>query len=256
MHVMQVLAYLRLLVEWPANANMLLQSMYNAITLENVINDLYTNVLESLNNNVFVEEQSEEDLRLEQNEIFSKNLALSFGIFGFVLMVLILALIIYYCTKLVSMRVLCCKKIMQKIKSKLFYSVWIRYMIESNLKMTHNSIFMLYISGSFGETISATIRSSIQLIILILIVIWPIFLILFLYSYRNKVNEPDFRAKVVSMYGGIKTTKFSSLIYTSLFCLRRLLLVCILLVLQNHSVWLILCYNGLQSFYFWYMVLV
>ena len=65
MHVMQVLAYLRLLVEWPANANMLLQSMYNAITLENVINDLYTNVLESLNNNVFVEEQSEEDLRLE-----------------------------------------------------------------------------------------------------------------------------------------------------------------------------------------------
>ena len=65
MHVMQVLAYLRLLVEWPANANMLLQSMYNAITLENVINDLYTNVLESLNDNVFVEEQSEEDLRLE-----------------------------------------------------------------------------------------------------------------------------------------------------------------------------------------------
>ena len=109
MHVMQVMAYMRLLVEWPANANMLLQSMYNAITLENVINDLYRNFIESLNDNVFVEEQSEEDFRLEQKDIFSKNLALSFGIFGFVLMVLILVLIVYYFTKLVSMRVRCCK---------------------------------------------------------------------------------------------------------------------------------------------------
>jgi len=42
MHVMQVMAYLRLLVDWPANSQMMLQSMHNAITLENIINDFYT----------------------------------------------------------------------------------------------------------------------------------------------------------------------------------------------------------------------
>ena len=41
MHVMQVMAYLRLLVDWPANSAMMLQSMHNAITLENIINDVY-----------------------------------------------------------------------------------------------------------------------------------------------------------------------------------------------------------------------
>lgn len=34
MHVMQVITYLRFLVEWPANTQTLLDSMYNAITLE------------------------------------------------------------------------------------------------------------------------------------------------------------------------------------------------------------------------------
>ena len=42
MHVMQVMAYLRLLVaNQPANSKIILQSMHNAITLENVINDFY-----------------------------------------------------------------------------------------------------------------------------------------------------------------------------------------------------------------------
>ena len=39
MHVMQVITYYRIMVEWPANANMMLLSMHNAITLENLIND-------------------------------------------------------------------------------------------------------------------------------------------------------------------------------------------------------------------------
>ena len=102
------MAYLRLVVDWPANANMLLQSMYNAITLENVINDLYGSFMRNFGDQVFEEEQekqSEEDLRLEKSNIFSRNMALSMGIFGLVLIILVLALIFYYFTKLVSMRV-------------------------------------------------------------------------------------------------------------------------------------------------------
>ena len=40
MHVMQVMAYLRLVVAWPANSHMMLKSMHNAITLENIFNEI------------------------------------------------------------------------------------------------------------------------------------------------------------------------------------------------------------------------
>ena len=62
------------------------------------------------------------------------------------------------------------------------------------------------------------------------------------------------------MYQGINTKKFAALMYTSIFCIRRLLLVCTLLVLKLvldiQGIWLILAYNGLQSLYFWYMTSV
>ena len=50
MHVMQVMAYLRLAVEQPANSNMMLQSMHNAITLENIINSFYDTFLDDFKN--------------------------------------------------------------------------------------------------------------------------------------------------------------------------------------------------------------
>ena len=37
MHVMQVIAYLRLAVNWPANTSMMQNSIHNALTLENLI---------------------------------------------------------------------------------------------------------------------------------------------------------------------------------------------------------------------------
>ena len=64
------------------------------------------------------------------------------------------------------------------------------------------------------------------------------------------------------MYVGQKTKKVTAMMYTTVFCLRRLFLVCTLLVLYDErnepgmGIWLILAYNGLQSLYLWYMALV
>lgn len=55
--------------------------------------------------------------------------------------------------KIISVKVRCCNIFRKLLKLKLFYNVWIRYMIESNLKMTHNCIFFLYINGSFDIVI-------------------------------------------------------------------------------------------------------
>ena len=142
------MAYLRLLVDWPANANMMLVSMHNAITLENFVNGMYDSFYEELDE--FQESEKEEDALLKENDIVYKNVALSLGIFSIFLGFMILALLFYFVLKLLSMRFKCVNAIINKIKRKLFYSVWIRFLIESNLKMTHNCIFFLYISGSFG----------------------------------------------------------------------------------------------------------
>ena len=102
MHVMQVMAYLRLLVDWPANANMMLLSMHNAITLENIINDLYDSIWGGLSEEFG--EDDEEDALLKKNDIPYKNIGLSLGIFGIFLGVLVLLLIFYFVLKLLSMR--------------------------------------------------------------------------------------------------------------------------------------------------------
>ena len=143
MHVMQVIAYLRLLVSWPANSNMMLESMHNAITLENIINDVYNAAIDDLY------ETNEEADRLKDYDISYKNWALSLGIFGICLGVLVVCLIFYFMLKCFASRFKCCNTVRNKLKVKLFYSVWIRYMIESNLRMTHNCVFYLFISGGF-----------------------------------------------------------------------------------------------------------
>ena len=51
MHVMQVMAYLRLLTNHPANSEMMLKSMHNAITLEHLIDEFYSNYLVNLSDN-------------------------------------------------------------------------------------------------------------------------------------------------------------------------------------------------------------
>ena len=79
---------------------------------------------------------------------------------------------------------------------------------------------------------------------------------IFLYSKRDNLKKQSFNQKFKSMYSGIKTKYFSALMYTPVFCLRRLMLVCALLLLQEHSVWLIYAFNLLQSLYFLYICAV
>ena len=55
------------------------------------------------------------------------------------------------------------------------------------------------------------------------------------------------------MYGGIKIEKILTLIYTAIFCLRRLLLVVTLVMFGKNVVFVIIAYNVIQTLYFWYM---
>ena len=222
------MAYLRLLTVWPANANMMLHSMHNAITLDNVTNSLYNSFFRNFVNDF--NNEDDEQARLEENDIMHKNLGLSLGIFFIFLSLLILAVFLYFITEIMADRVKFCKKVRNILKAKLFYNAWIRYMIESNLKMTHNCIFFLYVSGSFLHT-EDKINTITRIFLLIIIVLWPIFTTIWLLCNREKIDEKGFKWKFISMYQGVKTNHVSSLLYTTLFCTRRLTLVCSLIAL-------------------------
>lgn len=57
------------------------------------------------------------------------------------------------------------------------------------------------------------------------------------------------------MYNGMRPQTFTAIMYTSAFCVRRLLLVCTLVILRNDQFCLIYAYNGIQTFYIWYVML-
>lgn len=57
------------------------------------------------------------------------------------------------------------------------------------------------------------------------------------------------------MYVGIKIKSVVTLLYTSVFCFRRFLLVIALLIFGKNSVFVIVAYHVIQSFYFFYMTL-
>ena len=109
MHVMQVLAYMRLYITtWPANTAMMLQSVHNAITLENVLDGLYDGLGLKDDDNFEENEEdaeNEEEKELEMYDISTTNLVLSLGIFGIFLGLLVFALLLYLLLRVISVRV-------------------------------------------------------------------------------------------------------------------------------------------------------
>ena len=112
------------------------------------------------------------------------NLFLSFGVYAFVFLLLGIAFLVYYLVKYLSKRSSKFRKIELYLKKKLFFSSAIRYMIESNLKITHNSLFFLAITGSF-ETTKDKVFTSFVILLLVVIIVWPLFITAFLLYNRT-----------------------------------------------------------------------
>ena len=167
---------------------------------------------------------------MRENDIAYTNLYFSLGIFGIFLSFIFLLVLIYLIINLLSTRINCCLKKRNYLRRKLLYNVWIRYILESNLKMTHTCIFFLAISGGFA-TVDQNIRTWIRITILTFYLLWPIFMILFLYRHRNELDKQSFMNKFKAMYSGIKTKKLTAYTYNSIFCIRRFLLVITLYLL-------------------------
>ena len=87
----------------------------------------------------------------------------------------------------------------------LFYSCFIRYLIKSNLVLTHNTFFFLAFMFSY-QTLAKAISSSVYILIMIIVILWPISISYFLFKNKSKLNEQDFKTKYSSLYEGLRTS--------------------------------------------------
>lgn len=200
------------------------------------------------------------DLSPEARQMRDKNLSydskgLSLGIYTVFLGGLFLALVFYFVLKCFSWYLGCCKKVKLTMNDTLFYNAWIRYLVESNLTTTHNCVFYLYIVG-WDSLRQSSFNSIIRIMTLVIVLIWPFFAIFFLFWKRQKLQTPSFKRKFTSMYEGLRLQHGLALTYTSVFCLRRLLLVSIFMGLDGHGYLLIVAFNCIQSLYLEYMAQV
>ena len=107
---------------------------------------------------------------------------------------------------MLSLKIRCCKTIQNLLEEKLFYNAWIRYMVQSNLKITHNCIFYLVISGSFG-TAEDNVSTIFRIVLLALILAWPIVCAVIMCSRKDRLGDKSFKRKFISMYNGLRVVK-------------------------------------------------
>ena len=105
----------------------------------------------------------------------------------------------------------------------LFFNSFIRYLIKSNLVLTHNTfIFLAFLMGF--NTFTDAISSVINLLVLVVVIVWPILISWFLIKNKDNLDTEDFKTKYQSLYQGLKIERWYYLLYNSAFCIRRFLL--------------------------------
>ena len=132
----------------PANLQLILESVHSAISfdvLKDKAKDWSIQKFNSTRDSMSAEE-------LNAVGIKHPTLFWSLGIYAFVFIFLVVVVIIYYIVKYLASRSSKMRKIIAYFRKKLFFNSWIRLMIQSNLKITHNSVFFLSLTGSFDTT--------------------------------------------------------------------------------------------------------
>lgn len=125
------------------------------------------------------------------------------------------------------------KNILRKIWDKVFFSSFIRYVLEAYLTL----VMTVYIAsleqqwGTWDDTKAATERS------FLLFVYWmiPFFIWLFLHKNLNELHKPKFAIRYSSLYLKINILSDWGVCYNAIFCLRRAILCHIIVNFQNYA---------------------
>ena len=184
-HVMQVVAFLRLISSSPANLKLVFDSVYNAVTLK----PLKIAIFEYGEEKFDLAKQKVNDDTLLEMDIRKDSIIWSLGIFFIILIALFITLVFYFVIRLLRRRIRKFQVLENFLAKTLFYSGGIRYLITSSLQLCYTCcMFLVYVGIEFKNWHSS-LNAAINIIICTVLIIWPIFLTIFLLRNRKNLGK-------------------------------------------------------------------
>ena len=141
LNVLQVVVLIRQYTAWPARVDLVLQYLNQAIYLEAISNWLFDR---SLTQFEIVSNKTTDAFLLDTN-IENNSVLQSLGIIALVFVCITVIVGLYLVCKSCSRRCECCQTLSRYVKGKLFYSVWLRWIIVSFLQ-TASSLFPFFLA--------------------------------------------------------------------------------------------------------------
>lgn len=186
----------------------------NAITLEPIVQP----VLNLGKSKFEIANEYTGDMYMKSQGMSRTNVTSEIGIFYIVLifigLLLIFLLILVVCVK----RFTCWKKVLQKIKQKLFFSAPLQYVIQGYFRLA--SIYLLLLILSLKKENETQLVLTYSFVVLFFL-LWPIWTLFFLLKNYKNLDDPKFKQKYHALYDDLRQNSVSALAYQAVFAIRR-----------------------------------
>ena len=252
MSIIQILGYMRFFADWAPNITLLLEYLWESVTLSK----LYDYLFGRLKTEYASANEQIDNISAQLAGIHNASLFKSFGIFSFIFVILVLLLSVYLLLRSIKNKSPTTLMMQEMLSKRLFYNSWIRYMFKSNIVFTHNNLVFVILLRNYGSNKSEVATTIANCIILVLVIVWPIFIVIFLTKNLDKLETPDYLKKYESMYQGVRTQHRSTLAYNAIWCARRFLLVVSFVsfsYFQYNKVYLIASFMAVLTIYIIYI---
>ena len=194
------------LVDWPENITTSVENIDEAINLS-IASESLDAALQRFTgkNQTMVIDETLENYGISDIESFK-----SYTTYLAVLIIMLLVTVFYsmlWCLRSnLNGRLSCFMRLKNKLGKELFYSSWIRYTIESYLELAQTSMFFVAVDINFTGLLTG-IQSGIQIFTLIVILIWPFYVLVFIKRKYKKIkkNDEKFMTKYDVLFEELKT---------------------------------------------------
>ena len=229
-NTIQILAYLRWFVTWPANGDMAFKCLDYSVSGK-IQTDFLWNIFEHA---IYGEDHFKKPLNeVDKYPVFvneDDNLAKALGIYPALLVVIVLAMIYTLVLKKCKSRNLKMRKQYNSLNRKLYYNTLIRYLLEINLPLTHQCISVVWFVGLNSMTTSV-----LHGVFGLLMIVFPALILQFVLRNKSKLQERNYVSRYGTLYQGVKTDRKSTALYSFVFVMRRLLFVCIVVFFDEYA---------------------
>ena len=153
------------------------------------------------------------------------------GIMLLVLVFIVLFVILLFLSKFCIYRDYRIFRIYMKIRQKIFWNTFIRYILQSELKLLISACSVLVLEG---EKVMPNKKNMIfPSVLFLFLILCPLLFLYVMIKNRNDLGKPSVKARIGTLYLGLRPERDHVPSYSMVFILRRLIFVAITFALFN-----------------------